>query len=151
VFAAARDSLHNGSVAPSRLYEDRFHWVDNLAPDPIVRIVRSMTAFESAAEITESHLRLCKGMKSIQRRKTGLLIDIRLARPRNDPAFESAFEEARRDMQRGFARVAVVVGTPAGRLQARRYAKLDGRSDLDVFEDEATARAWLVSAIVNAR
>lgn len=76
-------------------------------------------------------------------------MDIRLARPRNDPGFESAFQEARREMQRGFARIALVVGTSAGRLQAGRYAKLDGRDDLAVFDDEAAARVWLVSAVAS--
>jgi hypothetical protein len=75
------------------------------------------------------------------RSTSALVVDTRQAPPRNDPAFEEAFRPVRVRLLRGFVRVAVLVATPMGRLQAERHAREDGLS-VRAFVDEAQAKAY---------
>jgi hypothetical protein len=70
-----------------------------------------------------------------------VLVDFRGGPPgRNDPEFERATDEVRRQMAR-FERVAILVRTAAGKLQALRLSPTSER--LQVFQDEGEARAFL--------
>lgn len=56
-------------------------------------------------------------------------------------AFESAFDAIRLSFINGFPKVAVIVKTLAGKLQAERHAKRDGLR-MAVFTDVEEARAY---------
>jgi len=84
-------------------------------------------------------------LQGIPRERYGLLIDVRAARGRNDSDFEKKFEPYRQSIQKGFLRVAIVVTTPHGKLQANRYARED-RLPNTVFDDYAAALRWLEEA-----
>lgn len=81
------------------------------------------------------------------RAKTALLIDMRAAPFRNDPAFEKQAAErgARlRPFVEGYARVATLVATAVGRLQAMRVGRERTGLGLHVFVDEGEALAYLL-------
>jgi hypothetical protein len=84
-------------------------------------------------------------LQGIPRERYGLLIDVRAARGRNDSEFEKRFEPYRQSIQKGFLRVAIVVTTPQGKLQAGRYARED-RLPNTAFDDYAAALRWLEEA-----
>ena len=73
----------------------------------------------------------------------GLLVDSRLAPGRNDPGFEAAMTEFRRQALPGFAATAVLVQSATGRLQAQRITRQDSTDQL-VTSDEAVAVAYLL-------
>ena len=75
-----------------------------------------------------------------------LMLDIRVSVGRNDPKFEAALVEPRRELFRRFANTAVIVRTAVGRLQVARHIEDDGFSDkVRVFVDEDEALVWLRS------
>jgi len=76
--------------------------------------------------------------------KHTLLLDMRNAPLRNDPAFEAAAHEMGQ-VTRRFHRTAVLVRTAVGGLQARRMQRERG-SNNRVFDDEAAAIAYLLEA-----
>jgi hypothetical protein len=73
------------------------------------------------------------------------LVDMRLAPPRNDRAFEEFVGRYTVRLYGGFRRTAAVVKTQAGRLQlARVFAAFD--FEVPAFTEEASALAYLMAA-----
>jgi hypothetical protein len=83
-----------------------------------------------------------KAFARIARERYGLLIDVRAAPGRNDPEFEKKFEPVRQKLQKGFRRVAIVVRSTSGKLQAQRYGRADNLPS-GVFDDPELAVQWL--------
>ena len=82
-------------------------------------------------------------LAEIERRAPSrLLTDLRDAPSRNDPEFEERFAPYRAQMTRAAAENAVLVRTRVGALQIRRLAQRDDAA-LEVFHEDADARAWL--------
>ena len=119
--------------------------VNELPGLPILRVVRSRLAFASLEELSEAWDALNRALDQMGRERFSVLIDMRLATGRNDSAFEAAFDNHRKEVQRDFLRVAVVVSSPAGRLQVQRHATKD-RVTTRAFADVADAIAWLRNA-----
>src|SRR5438270_838228 len=65
---------------------------------------------------------LTKAIGSVDRSHLGLLVDAREGPLRNDAEFEAAARPWQTAMMAGFARVGVLVKTPAGKLQTERLA-----------------------------
>ena len=75
-----------------------------------------------------------------------LLLDIRVSVGRNDPKFEAALVEPRRELFRQFGSTAVLVRTVVGRMQVARHIEDDGfAAKVRVFVDEAEGLEWLRS------
>ena len=132
---AKRDS------SPKWRYEGAHIRVGVLADSRVVVLERS------AVPVGEADLATVFGpaepaLRGITREQYGLLIDVRAARGRNDAEFEKKFEPYRQSIQKGFLRVAIVVTTPHGKLQANRYARED-RLPNSVFDDYDAALRWL--------
>ncbi len=86
-----------------------------------------------------------RAISGIPRERYGLLIDVRTAKGRNDTEFEKKFEPYRQSIQKGFRRVAILVASVPGKLQASRYAREDGLPN-QAFDDYAAALRWLEEA-----
>jgi len=113
--------------------------------DAIARIItRARTAerFASADEVTAEYEGLVRALDRVDRPSYAVLVDLRLAPPRNDEAFEEIVSRYHAPLYDRFRRVAVVVHTAAGRLQLRRFLTV-ARPDARVFTDEDEAAAFL--------
>lgn len=125
----------------AELLRNRHFHVESVSGTPRIEVTRTAEAFESEEEMRQVFSDVCKVLDREGRQSSTLVVDTRLAPPRNDPAFESAFDPLRVALLTGFAKTAVVVRTTAGRLQAERHAKTDGLR-VAVFTDLEDARAF---------
>ena len=106
----------------------------------VVRYTRSDVPYRDLTDMDRSHAglaavapQLLPGMK--------LLMDVWLAPPRNDGAFETKTNAAL-DVFLLFAKHATLVRTAVGKLQTARLARERGTAAY-VFDDEAEALAYL--------
>lgn len=111
------------SVPPPRLLYENEQFRIELRLDGIVILTRSAVPFKSADEIERACVPIQLELNRLGRRGKHLLVDTRLAVGNNDSSFEVAFASHRQRMAQGFARVAIVVQTPLGRLQNQRLAE----------------------------
>jgi hypothetical protein len=72
----------------------------------------------------------------------GLLLDFRRAPSRIDEEFETAFARTRPHIYVGFTRVAYLMSSTLGKLQAQRYARDDGQG-AQAFLNEKLAMAFV--------
>lgn len=127
------------SVSPSvenPAYEPWFA-IDARA-DGVVVVTRSNVPFASIAEVERGYGAAVAHLESLERRGLSLLVDLRRAPSRNDPAFETAVAPHRRRMFSAFSKRGVVVRSLVGKMQIERHATEDGHS-LEVFVDFAAA------------
>jgi hypothetical protein len=113
--------------------------------DGIARILtrsRTTERFATAEEVTAEYDGLARALDRVDRSQYAVLVDLRLAPPRNDEAFEDIVARYHASLYDGFRRVAVVVQTAAGRLQLRRFLTA-ARPDAKVFTDVEEATAFL--------
>lgn len=103
-----------------------------------IRLVRSAARFESKAQVVDARLWVGRQLDAFGRIGRGILIDSRLAPPSTDFEHGPEFFDLRRETERGFLRIAVVVQSKLGVLQAHRIAAQD-KSGLVVFENESDA------------
>ena len=108
-----------------------------------VTIVRSARPFESALDAENACRPVIDALAPIDRARHRLLMDARDAIGRNDPEYEGWFAPLRREIVEGFARVAVVVRTASGKLQAVRLTSADRHESVRVFTRVEDAQAWL--------
>ncbi|MGO8996664.1 MAG: hypothetical protein ACLQVI_25400 [Polyangiaceae bacterium] len=123
------------------LFKDE--WV-TLTFDPasgLVRYTRSDVPYGDEANIERSYaglravnLKIVPGMK--------LLLDVRLAPPRNDAAFEVQANAALNALVKPFTKYATLVRTAAGKLQTVRLARERG-AEPHAFDDERAALDYL--------
>ncbi len=111
-------------------------------PRRLVRIRRSGESFHTIEEVRTFYEAVAAAVEKLERRALVVLVDVRDAPARNDPAFETTVASYRKRMFTGFARGAVLVRTAAGKLNVSRHAKDDG-VELSVFQDEGAALTWL--------
>ncbi len=141
--------MANNNTVPKWLFEGAHLKVGELTDSKVIVIERSAlpTGDVDVATIFGAAEKAIEGLK---RDRYGLLIDVRAARGRNDAEFEKKFVPVRQSIQRGFRRVAIVVLTPQGKLQAGRYAREDGLPN-SVFDDYGAALRWLEEATLQPR
>jgi hypothetical protein len=126
------------------LYESPHVRIGELADSKVIVVERSAVP-TGDADVRAIFDPVERAISGIQRDRYGLLIDVRAAKGRNDEEFEKKFVPIRQSIQRGFRRVAIVVVTPQGKLQAGRYARED-RLPNSVFDDYGAALTWLEEA-----
>jgi hypothetical protein len=124
------------------LLRNRHFVITRASGSPLIELKRTAEPFESIDEMRLGFTEVNSVLDHAGRISANLLIDTRDAPPRNDPAFEIVFEPLRIAMLGGFRRVAVLVRTTAGRLQAERHVRTDGTEGGRVFTEEAEARAF---------
>ena len=106
----------------------------------IVRVRRTTRPFKTIAELEAAFDRLVSTIASVDRKRSGLLVDLRAGPIRNDPLFESALERQRKKITAGFRRVALLVETPLGLVQGERHARVDGIPYLVTTNETAALR-----------
>jgi SpoIIAA-like len=121
----------------------------HFAGSPVIVVRRSAAPFTSREDIERHFGALNDAIDRIDKPRYGLLVDIRLVAGQNDSEFELAFGPHRTQLERGFRRVAVLVGSPAGRLQVQRHA-LQDRLAVRAFTDEAEALEWLRGKVTHS-
>lgn len=111
----------------------------------ILSRARTDRAFETISEAQEAYEAMLKVVELFDRATHALLVDTRLAPPRNDPAFEQLIHRFYPRLYAGYPRIAAVVKTQVGRLQITRIAQAFNY-DIRTFMTEGEARAYLESA-----
>jgi hypothetical protein len=133
--------LENELLSPKWWFEGTHIKVGVLERSSIVLLERS-AAPTSDEDLAALFAPAEKAFARIARERYGLLIDVRAAPGRNDPEFEQKFEPIRQKLQKGFRRVAILVRSTSGKLQAQRYGRADKLAS-GVFDDPAAAMKWL--------
>lgn len=105
-------------------------------------MVRSARPYESVAEMRQAHAAIPAALDDLGRRGRRLLVDTRLAPPRDDADFEAALKPIRARITRDFDRVAVLTRTVIGQLQVQRQAR-ESEEQIGVFATEREAIAYL--------
>lgn len=122
------------AVAPSLDYGSRMerallstkHWLMEAdAENRVVWLRRLPLPFASISEIASANEAVIQRIEAAHAR-WGVIVDLRRAPSRNDPAFESAMRGLRAAVAAGFARTALLLATQAGVLQVSRLAREDG-------------------------
>jgi hypothetical protein len=124
------------------LYKDE--WV-TISFDPqtgLVRYTRSAAAYPDLGAVERSFANM-RAVVLPSATGRNLLIDVRLAPPRNDPAFEAHINRAIEQVWKRFAKVATLVQTAVGKLQTVRLAHERGVDRPRIFDDEHEALAYL--------
>lgn len=88
--------------------------------DKIVIVRRTPALFARLGDIEATTEALARVLPTERRKQHGVLVDMRVAPVRTDPSLEPAFERYRREVERGFERVVVVVTTVVGRMRSER-------------------------------
>jgi hypothetical protein len=111
----------------------------------LVRRQRTALPYTTLAQLAHTYEAMIDVCKPWQRPEYVLLVDMRVARPRNDPAFEQIVGQYYERINAGFGKVAVLVSTEAGRLQVQRtiHSSVVGR--LRAFCDEREALSYLAA------
>ena len=90
----------------------------------IVLLTRTSQAFDSVSELDRSVEDLARAVPLRTRSGWSIIIDMRLAPTRVNPALEPAFERLRRETHAGFSCVAVIVATPLGKMRSERLSNV---------------------------
>jgi hypothetical protein len=129
--------------SPKWSFEGTYARIGELLASRVVVLER--TAVPAGDDLVEAWGRAERALEGILRDRYGLLIDVRAVKGRNDADFETKFVPIRQRIQKGFRRVAILVNTPQGKLQAGRYAREDSLPNA-VFDDYGAALKWLEEA-----
>jgi hypothetical protein len=86
---------------------------------------RHAVPVDSLEELLEQNHEIIEQMRTVQD-DFGIVVDMRQAPPRNDPAFEDAMGQLRREIFNRYARVAVLVSSEIGVLQVNRIGRNEG-------------------------
>lgn len=119
------------------LHESDFYLVERVRPG-VIRIVRRVRPFLTDADVAEACEPVQRALDLEGRHRCSVMIDTRPVVGRNDPQSEGMFAHHRDRMVQGFKRVALLVATPAGRLQTSRLLPKH-LEHVKVFMDEKEA------------
>ena len=108
----------------------------------LVRVKRTSNGFATTDECDRAHREAIRVLDMLSRRTLHVLVDLRDAVGRNDPAFEEMMKKHRKELFVRFARAAALVRTASGKMQVSRHMREDGLV-VGVFLDEDAALAYL--------
>ncbi|MCU1281431.1 MAG: uncharacterized protein JWM53_4977 [bacterium] len=125
----------------SELFADDFYRVR--VEHGVLRLERTATPYPTLEAMHQSNVGLAGALRAAGVRR--VLLDLRKGPPgRNDEAFETESASWRIQLANECERVAVLVRTVAGKLQAQRLSRSEKRGGIaNVFLDEAEALAFL--------
>lgn len=105
----------------------------------VIWLRRSPVPFASLVELTTSNEAVVdKFIESYE--SWGVVVDMRQAPSRNDPAFEAAMRGLRSAIEARFARTVVLLATRVGMLQVNRLTREDGAKSLATTDEGAALR-----------
>jgi len=111
--------------------------------DGFIRVRRrAVPPLRDVAELEVFAGQLARAVPQRERQKLGLLLDMRDGPLGTDDALMIRMEPAIQQLYEGFSRVAVLVGTAVGKLQANRRAREAGMKN-GIFDNEAAAIAYV--------
>lgn len=116
-----------------------------LRRDPLCQLVvaqRTQARFERIHDLETAFYAIGRALEVVERSRYCLLVDTRGAPLRNDTDYETAIAQHRGQLAGGFAKIAVLTSSPAGRLQFLRFAREDGNT-VFVTDDELAAYSSL--------
>ena len=100
---------------------DTLHFKADLdARSRIVFLIRRAHEYADVKEIHAENQALAARLDAVERPKFGLMVDLRLARGRDDAEFNAAQSIYRKMLVERFRAVAFLVGTPEGKAQLER-------------------------------
>ena len=126
-----------------------FHHLSDEDSGAIIVLTRTGSRFQNADDVEGERVRLRRELDAVGRAGKLLLIDSRAAPLSTDQQVGGAFSELRREIQRGFDCIAVILETKVGVLQANRLAANDlaahgaPNSQICVFETYEEALRFL--------
>ncbi|HEY2749292.1 MAG TPA: hypothetical protein VGL86_31960 [Polyangia bacterium] len=125
----------------SEVFRDEYYAVR--VDQSIVRLERTATPYPTMAAMHESNLGLAGALRKARLRR--VLLDLRNGPPgRNDATFESESAPWRIQLAKECERVAILVRSVAGKLQAQRLSRDEKRGgNAHVYLSEAEALAYL--------
>lgn len=129
---------------PEVMHDDPLVRVTVDADAGLLRYERSSLPFPSLDEVKRVHDELLKAVLGLPRKVYVVLLDLRLAPPRNDDAYEATIEGYMTLILGHFRAYAILVKTAAGRLQVLRLERRAGRPTQTVFHEEEEALAYLL-------
>lgn len=112
------------------------HWDEARA---LVWFARTALPYRTTAEIGRDGMLVHRALEKTGRGR--LLVDLRAVAVHGDSAFDVSFAMFRRKLFRGGDRMAILVGTAIGLLQAQRQMR-EGGFLVEVFSDEREALAF---------
>lgn len=116
------------------------HWLmESDAASHLVWLRRSPVAFGSIVELTAANEAVVSKFLD-QYESWSVVVDMRLAPSRNDPAFEAAMHGLRSAIEARFARTAVLLATQVGMLQVNRLTREDGAKSFATTDEVAALR-----------
>lgn len=139
-----------GMCAPAMtvVLDTAFFHIEYQAGHSLIRVARTSQPFRSLAECKEEHERI---IGALDRFRSGycLLFDPRQAPARKDPLLERLLRGMVPSLCQGFSRVAFLMNTAVGRLQAERVVlgalgETSPGSRCKIFDDEKAALDWLI-------
>jgi hypothetical protein len=133
----------SAAIVPQVLHTDRFFRVV-LRPDGIVHVARSAERSDDLEAFLRASEEVLGVVRDVEATARGMLMDFRLAPPRNDAQFEDAMRPYRYFMGTSSRRVVFLVATMAGMLQLRRLGGLIDTS-FHAYRDEDEALEYLRS------
>lgn len=102
------------------VFRNDFFVVRTDSPSLVVEVTRSNAAFRSALEAASAFKPMLACLDGLGRHRYALLFDARDSVANNHPDYESWYARFRTDLVRDFARIAILMRTPVGALQAAR-------------------------------
>lgn len=128
---------------PEVLFDDPLLRITLDRQTGIVRYDRTALPYATIEHVSRVHDELLKGVLGLPRGAFAILLDLRLAPPRNDEAYEAIIEGYMDLLIRHFRGYAILVKTAAGRLQVVRLERRVNRPSHAVFHEESEALAHL--------
>jgi len=119
------------------------HWViEGGVREQLLIVRRTANAYASVAEVRSAFDAVKRVIDPLERPTMSVLVDMRLAPPRDDPEFERAAGEQPKYLSRDFKRSAVLIRTAIGLLHVQRHMQALGLP-MKVFNDEQQAFDYL--------
>ncbi len=119
------------------------HWVvEGGIREQLLLVRRTANAYTSVNEVRSAFDPVRRIVETLDRANTSVLVDMRLAPPRDDPEFEHAAGDQPKLLSRGFKRSAVLIRTAIGLLHVQRHMQRLGLP-MKVFNDEQQALDYL--------
>lgn len=116
------------------------HWsLEEDVPRRLVILRRSALPFASIEALLASNDEIIDCVRD-EHARFGVVVDMRQAPSRNDPAFENAMRKLRKTLERRFARLSVLVESTVGMLQVSRLERSDGAEYLVTTSEIAASK-----------
>lgn len=102
------------------VFRNDFFVVGTDSPNGVVQVARSGVGFDSPEDAALGFAPMLACLEALGRSRYSLLFDARNSVANNDPDYEAWYARYRAELVRGFQRVAILMRTPVGSLQATR-------------------------------